>query len=189
MINADQLTKVFAKMEEIEIHKLSPYYSCRAVENGGAIVNCVLDAILDRSNNLKKLLLNCAYKWTNVNSVRRVTTLNRVAILDVCLYEEEANLLFKKIVEEETSVISLCLRGCLRLSQLEPDHLCGVFDKLKEFCADAGYSASPLFHQPADPGVVKLLFEKIAAGSNLRKLQLTNFSDISQVAQKVKVQY
>ena len=51
MIDADELTKVFAKMEEIEIHKLSPYYSCRAVENGGAIVNCVLDAILDRSNN------------------------------------------------------------------------------------------------------------------------------------------
>ena len=103
-------------MEEVEIHKLSPYYSCRAVENGGAIVNCVLDAILDtdRPNNLKKLLLNCAYKWADVNSVRRVNALNRVAILDACLCEEEANLLFKKIVEEETSVISLSLRGCLR---------------------------------------------------------------------------
>ena len=147
-------------MEEVEIHKLSPYYSCRAVENGGAIVNCVLDAILDRPNNLKKLLFNCAYKWTDVNSVRRVNALNRVAILDACLCEEEANLLFKKIVEEETSVISLSLRGCLRLSQLEPDFLFAVFDKLKEFGADAGYSASPLFHQPAYPGVVKILLEK-----------------------------
>ena len=116
-----------------------------------------------------------------MNSVRRVNALNRVAILDVCLCEEEANLLFKKIVEEETSVISLSLRGCLRLSQLEPDCLFGVFYKLKEFGADAGYSDSPLFHQPADPDMVKILFEKIAAGSNLRKLQLTNFSDLSQV--------
>ena len=43
----DLLTEVFANMEEIEIHKLG---TCSTIvqANGAAVINCVLDAILDR---------------------------------------------------------------------------------------------------------------------------------------------
>ena len=47
----------------------------------------------------------------------------------------KVNLLLKELREGESSVTSLSLLGILDLSQLEPEYLLAVFDKLKEFGA------------------------------------------------------
>ena len=177
-IDADLLTEVFANMEEIEIHKLGIGSSTLIQANGAAVINCVLDAILDRPSHVKRLLLKCDnIKTKDVNSVRLVTAINKIQVLKLCLggiVEEQANLLFKKMMEEGTSITSLSLRGCYTLSQLQPKYFFGVFDKLKEFGADALYGI-------AEPEVVRTFCEKIAAGSNLKILRLAGFLDLSQV--------
>ena len=102
---------------------------------------------------------------------------NKIQVLKLGLGgigEEQANLLFKKMMEEGTSITSLSLRGYHTLSQLQPKYFFGVFDKLKEFGADA-------FFGIAEPEVVRTLCEKIAAGSNLKILRLQGFLDLSQV--------
>ena len=165
----DLLTEVFANMEEIEIHKLG---TCSTIvqANGAAVINCVLDAILDRPSHVKRLFLKCDnIKTKDVDSVRLVTAINKIQVLKLGLggiVEEQANLLFKKMMEEGTSITSLSLRGYHALSQLQPKYFFGVFDKLKEFGADDSEFGI------AEPEVVRTLCEKIAAGSNLKVLRL-----------------
>ena len=54
--------------------------------------------------------------------VRLVTALNKIEILEVQLFHEDLNLLFKAMMQGETSVTSLSsLWGHLYLSELDPE--------------------------------------------------------------------
>ena len=75
----------------------------------------------------------------------------------------KVNLLLKELREGESSVTSLSLLGILDLSQLEPEYLLAVFDKLKEFGTVYQY-----LDEHPQPGLVRTLLEKIAAGTNLK---------------------
>ena len=72
----------------------------------------------------------------------------------------KVNLLLKELREGESSVTSLSLLGILDLSQLEPEYLLAVFDKLKEFGTVYQY-----LDEHPQPGLVRILLEKIAAGN------------------------
>ena len=69
-----------------------------------------------------------------LESVRLVTALDKIETLEVQLCKGEVNLLLEAMMDEETSVKTLPLLGKLLLSDLEPEYLYGVFDKLKELC-------------------------------------------------------
>ena len=185
--NGDLLTQVFAKMDEIEIHRLSCLWpqgpKVGPVEV--AVTRCVVDSILSRPDNLKKLVLkNVVYKEpffaTHIDPVvspRLATALNKVEVLDVELLAPEVNLLLKAMMENETSVTSLSLSGQLVLSHLEPDYLFGVFDKVKELWV---VNDSSRFIPPR-LDLVTTLCEKVAMGTGMRKLTLQGFHDLSLV--------
>ena len=157
----------------------------KAEVNQGAITKCVVDAILDRPNNLKRLMLNKISYKMGVDSSRLFTALNKIQILELDSYTEpDVNMLFKKMTQEDTSVTSLSLFHNLVLSELEPDYLFNVyvFDKLKEFGVRACGANHPPHILHREPQMVKTLCEKIAAGSNLKILRLENFHDLSQVS-------
>ena len=104
----------------------------------GSVMNCLADSILDGKSNLKRLVFkDVIYNSNDVDSARFATALNKIETLEVSLCTDEVNLLLKAMMEEDTSVSSLSLLGNLDLSQLDPEHLFGVFDKLKEFGAFA----------------------------------------------------
>ena len=124
MIDADILTEVFTKMEEIEIHELG--FDSRVAE--GAVTKCVVNAILKRPNNLKKLALKGVYYRKGVDSVSL-----KIEILELNLHKDEASLLLKLMMGGGTFVTSLSLLGNLVLSQFEPDFVFGVFDKMKDY--------------------------------------------------------
>ena len=126
MIDADILTEIFTKMEEIEIHELG--FGSRVAE--GAVTKCVVDAILKRPNNLKKLALKGVYYRKGVDSVSL-----KIEILELNLHKDEASLLLKLMMGGGTFafVTSLSLLGNLVLSQFEPDFVFGVFDKMKDY--------------------------------------------------------
>ena len=67
-----------AKIEEIEVNS-----------NGGT--KYVLDTILQRPNNLKKLVV---WNFHHVDLVHLATALNKIEVLEVRLSSEQANLLF-----------------------------------------------------------------------------------------------
>lgn len=182
IFDVDYLTQTFAKMEEIEIHKLgSRRFQVQA--NEGVVTKCVVEAILDRPNNLKRLVLNNVSYNLGVRSLRLVTALNKIEILEVDLNgEADVNLLFKTMMQEKTSVTSLSLLRSLVLSELEPEYLFGVFDKLKEIDVNAGDDDEPPLNHLRQPDMVKTLCEKIAAGTNLKILRLKGFHDLSQVS-------
>ena len=180
--DVDYLTQTFTKMEEIEIHKLgSRRFQVQANED--VVTKCVVEAILDRPNNLKRLVLNNVSYNLGVRSLRLVTALNKIEILEVDLNgEADVNLLFKTMMQEKTSVTSLSLLRSLVLSELEPEYLFGVFDKLKEIDVNAGDDDEPPPNHLRQPDMVKTLCEKIAAGTNLKILRLKGFHDLSQVS-------
>ena len=127
-------------------------------------MNCLADSIIDGQSNLRRLVIkDVIYNSNDVDSARFATALNKIETLEVNLYTDEVNLLLKAMMEEDTSVSSLSLLGNQDLSQLEPEHLFGVFDKLKEIGAFA-------YASPPQPHLVKTLFEKVAAGTNLKTL-------------------
>ena len=98
--NVDLLTQVFANMEEVEIHK----------EAGGHSTRCLVDAILNRSNKLKRVVLEGGRGGRDgVDSALLVTALNKIEVLEVYLYKDEANMLLKMMMQDETSVTSLSL--------------------------------------------------------------------------------
>ena len=130
------------------------------------------------------MLNKISYKM-GLDSSRLFTALNKIQILELDSYTEpDVNMLFKKMTQEDTSVTSLSLFHNLVLSELEPDYLFNVyvFDKLKEFGVRAGDAHHPPHILHREPHMVKTLFEKIAAGSNLKILRLENFHDLSQVS-------
>ena len=185
-IEGDIITEAFAKVEELVIYGLFPQGSGlsirarqEAAANQGVVAKWVVDAILDRPNHLKRLFLVNLSHRKGVDSLRLATALNKMQILMVKLWrEEDVNLLFKTMVQSETSVTSLSLLGNLVLSELEPEYLFGVFDKLKELGIRAG--DNPQNH-PRQRATVRTLCEKIAAGTKLKTLRLQGFSDLSQV--------
>ena len=124
-------------------------------------MNCLADAIPNRTSNL-----------TEETGLQR----SDLKLLEVRLDSFKVNLLLKAIMEGESSLTSLSLLGILDLSQLEPEYLLVVFDKLKEFGAVYRYP-----DEHPQPGLVRTLFEKIAAGTNLKTLRLQDFPDLSQV--------
>ena len=67
-------------------------------------------------------------------SVRLATSRDKMDTLEVQLCVGEVDLLLEATMDEETTVKSLSLLGKLLLSDLEPEYLYGVFDKLKQFC-------------------------------------------------------
>ena len=190
-LEADLFTQVLAKMEEIEIRPAVEIFSTA----GRAVLKCVIDAILDRPNNLKKLVKVNEYP-TPVNSLRFVTALNKIEILEVALESHHCNMLFKAMVREDSCVKSLSLLNNLALSKCEPDYLFGVFDKLREF----GAASDPPYLPPPTPQVypfpcqgpipasrrdspsewvhlIRTLCEKIVSGTNLKKLRLRGLND------------
>ena len=185
-IEGDIITEAFAKVEELVIYGLFPQGSGLSIRarqeaeaNEGVVAKWVVDAILDRPNHLKRLFLVNLSHRKGVDSLRLATALNKMQILMVKLWrEEDVNLLFKTMVQSETSVTSLSLLGNLVLSELEPEYLFGVFDKLKELGIRAG--DNPQNH-PRQRATVRTLCEKIAAGTKLKTLRLQGFSDLSQV--------
>ena len=90
------ITQVFAKMEEIQI-------GWEAVKN---VTKFVIDAALQRPNNLKKLWCFGAgeeeedISW---DPVLFASALNKVEVLNLRLTDEEANLLFE-MMQGESSV-------------------------------------------------------------------------------------
>ena len=155
-------TQVLAKMGEIDIHWLGRSTLSRAAV--GSVMNSLADSVLDGPSNLKRLVFrDVNYNGNDVDSVRFATALNKIETLEVKLSIDIVNLLLKAMMEEDTSVSSLSLLGNQDLSQLEPEHLFGVFDKLKEIGAFA-------YASPPQPHLVKTLFEKVAAGTNLKTL-------------------
>ena len=115
-------------------------------------MNCLADAIPNRTSSL-----------TEETGLQR----SGLKLLEVQLDRFKLNLLLKAIMEGESSLTSLSLLGILDLSQLEPEYLLAVFDKLKEFGAFYRYP-----DEHPQPGLVRTLFEKIAAGTNLKTLRL-----------------
>ena len=162
-------------MVEIEIYELG-FTSPRCKAALATVTKCLVDAILGMSNpiNLKRLRLKMGYP-RDIDSVRLVTALNKIEILEVQLREEDASLLFKVMMHYEGSVTSLSLLGNLSLSRLEPEPLFHVFDKLKVFGARC-------YNLPLEAGLVKTLFEKIASGTNLKKLRIDGCPNLSQVS-------
>ena len=208
MLDADLFTQVFAKMEEIEIHPAVEMFSIAEA----AVLDCVIDTILDRPNNLKKLVMK-HYPWT-VDSSRFVAALNKIEILEVKLKSKDCNLLFKAMMTEDSCLTSLSLLSNLDLSECEPKYLFGVFDKLREF----GATSYPFLPPPRSPGrgfpfpcgrhipfrrdppselvyLIRTLCEKIASGTNLKKLRLrglneelscVNWTTLSKMATKLE---
>ena len=188
---ADLFTQVFAKMEEIEIHPAAEIFSTA----GHVVLKYVIDAIMDRPNKLKKLVKVKEYP-VPVDSVRFVTALNKIEILEVALESHHCNLLFKAMMREDSCVKSLSLLSNLALSECEPEYLFGVFDKLREF----GAASDPPFLPPPTPQVypfpcqgpipasrrdspsewvhlIRDLCEKIVSGTNMKKLRLRGLND------------
>ena len=153
---ADLLSQVFAKMEDIEIRG---WYAAR----------CVVDCVLKGQNNLKRLVLNRTYGEDpyGEDPVLLATALNKIEVLDVELTEEQANLLFKTM-KDETSIKSLYLRNDLALSKLEPTHFFGAFDKLDVLNLDDEYGDNV----PFQLDVITTFCETVAAGTNLKRLSL-----------------
>ena len=80
-VDAKLLTRVFAKMEEIEI--------CR-------FRKCLIDAVLNRSNKLKRFVLKGHVD--RVDSALLVVALNNIETLEMEFFNaDEANMLFKKM--------------------------------------------------------------------------------------------
>ena len=111
-VDAELLTQVFAKMEEIQIHdfKWAEIHPTK----------CLVDAVLNRPNKLKKLVL---IGRMGVDPVLLLTALNKIEILEVNLSKDEANKLFK-MMQDGTSVTSLSLLKTYTLSELEPSYIC-----------------------------------------------------------------
>ena len=158
-------------MEEIEIHDFP-----RAE---GHPTKCLVDAILNRPNKLKRLFLKCGRH--GVDPALLVTALNKVEILEVSLFKDEANMLFKLMMQDETSVMSLSLLAFHHLSELEPRYLFGVFHKLKEFNAFQNLLFQNL---PPWRDLMATLCETVAAGTNLKILRLQHVDDLSQVSRQ-----
>ena len=181
-IEGDLISKAFAKMEEIEIYKLGSSWP-KAQANVKAFTKCVFDAIVNRPNNLKRLVLDKVSYKDGVDSLRLVTALNNIRILKLNLYkEDDVNLLFKTMMQKKTSVTSLSLLGNLVLSELEPEYLFGTFDKLKEFGIRACDADHPPLNHLRKPDMLKTLCEKIADGTNLKTLRLEGFHDFSHMS-------
>ena len=111
-VDAELLTQVFAKMEEIQIHdfKWAEMHPTK----------CLVDAVLNRPNKLKKLVL---IGRMGVDPVLLLTALNKIEILEVSLSKDEVNKLFK-MMQDGTSVTSLSLLKTYTLSELEPSYIC-----------------------------------------------------------------
>ena len=146
---SELLTQVFAKMEEIEIYN-------------GELAKYVAEAVLQRPNNLKRLLLENTCPDGSLDPVL-FTMLNKFEVLEVGLNEEQANLLLK-MMREESSVKSLTLLGHQEFSKLEPTSFFAAFDKLK------GLQLVNNWERDNVPKTT--LCEAVAAGKNLRKLNL-----------------
>ena len=199
----------FAEMHPfVEIHPSVEMFSIAEA----AVLDCVIDTILDRPNNLKKLVMK-HYPWT-VDSARFVAALNKIEILEVKLKSKDCNLLFKAMMTEDSCVTSLSLLSNLDLSECEPKYLFGVFEKLTEFRA----TSYPFLPPPRSPGrdfpsrcgrlipprrdppsewvyLIRTLCEKIASGTNLKKLRLrglneelscVNWTTLSKMATKLE---
>ena len=165
----DLLTQVFAKMEEITINYSYGYHD--------DVTRYVIDAVLQGANNLKKLVLN-ELKWNkSVDMVLLVTTLNKIEVLEVGLNEEQANLLFK-LMKDGTSIKSLSLSERLKFSKLEPKLLFGAFDKLKVLLLEKEIEDGD--NELLQLDAVTTLCKTVAAGTNLKKLELTD-GHLSQV--------
>ena len=160
-------------MEEIEIYNLGDTRTCKAALT--TVIKCLVDTILGgKTIKLKRLLLKPGCLLSP--AVRLATALNKIEILEVQLFHEDLNLLFKAMMQGETSVTSLSsLWGHLYLSELDPESFFGVFDKLKEF----GIISSE--NVPTEPSMVATFFEKIASGTNFKTLRLRGSFDLSQV--------
>ena len=206
----DLITQTFAKMEEIEIPIYGIYPEVRSAE--GSVARCVMSAILEKPNNLRRLVMkgpsfrmgndstNRGFSWARprdthhytsiqaLESVRLVTALDKIETLEVQLCKGEVNLLLEAMMDEETSVKSLSLLGKLLLSDLEPEYLYGVFDKLKELCIasdiprDRPLPGGPPVKPVPLPYPMRTLCEKIASGTNLKILRLCGFHDLSEVS-------
>ena len=116
---ANHLVKVCAKMKEIEIYNLGDTRTCKAAL--ATVIKCLVDTILGgRTIKLKRLLLKPGCLLSP--AVRLATALNKIEILEVQLFHEDLNLLFKAMMQGETSVTSLSsLWGHLYLSELDPE--------------------------------------------------------------------
>ena len=118
-----------------------------------------------------------------MDSTLLVSALNKIIVLEVNLYKDEANMLFKMMMQDETSVTSLSLLSHHYLPELEPLYLFGVFHKLKEFNA---FANDPLWNEMRNlhprPDLVATLCERVAAGTNLKILRLNKIDDLSQVS-------
>ena len=90
-VNAELLSQVFAHMEEVEIQDFQGA--------GSHSAKCLVEAILNRPNKLKKLVLKG--RRDGVDPVLFVTALNKIQVLEVNLYnKDEANMLFKMMMQE-----------------------------------------------------------------------------------------
>ena len=176
---ADLLTQFFSKMEEIEIWSEEK----SGLESGQVATRYMVDSVLQRSSNLKRLSLRDAKWHKSVNPVRLASALNKIEALVVGLSEEQANLLFKTM-KDGTSIKSLCLSKHLTLSKLEPTHLFSAFDKLRVLLLDNEAVVNvPLGvgdNVPLQLEMVTTLCETVAAGTNLKELSLAD-GHLSQV--------
>ena len=169
---AHLLVQVFAKVEEIEILDKEGH----ATSTMCNVIRCVVETVLHRPHNLKKLLFLQAPSSQTLDPVSLATALNTIEVLEVGLNEEQTNLLLK-MMQDRTSVKSLSLLKELTLSQLEPRHLLAAFDKLKVLLMKR--HGQYLWGEP----VSTTLCETVAAGTSLKKLQICG--DLSQVNHEV----
>ena len=123
------LAHVLAKIEEIKVNS----------KDG---TKYVLDTVLQRSNNLKRLVV---WDFDHVDPAHLATALNKIEVLDVRLSSEQANLLFKTMKDDGTSIRSLSLEFFDPLSELEPKYLFAAFEKfeLAEFWECGTYQDVP----------------------------------------------
>ena len=129
------LTQVFAKMEEVEISRDTSHHAGMPQQSWSMIpcrhaTKCIVDSVIQRSTNLKKLVLRRVALDCSMDPVLLATALNKIEVLDLGLTQKQANLLFK-MMQTETSVKELYLDVTFLLSGLEPRYLFGAFDKLE----------------------------------------------------------
>ena len=150
----DLLPEIFSKMEDIHIHGADK-----------DLAELVANAILKRSKNVKSLYLGFLWGPDGPDVELVVSALNKIETVEAGLRQNEANLLLKKMLEG-TSIKSLSFNTGLLLSEIEPSHLFGSFQKIKRL------ELLGLEDKVLEKNLVATLCEAIMASNNLKDLKL-----------------
>ena len=94
--------------EVVDAELLTPFFSPKMEEIEICPMKCLLGAFLNKPNKLKRLILKGCVDC--VDSVLLVTALNKIETLEVeLLNADEANMLFKMMMQDGSSVLLHCL--------------------------------------------------------------------------------